>query len=37
MILAAIAILVFVTYEALGQDINHLVAWNVDNDLVGSS
>ena len=37
MILAAIAVVVFLTYELMGQDINHLIAWNVDNDIVGAS
>ena len=36
MILAAIALVVFVTYEFMGQDINHLATWGVDNDLTAS-
>jgi Flp pilus assembly pilin Flp len=37
MILAAIAIAVFVTYELMGQDINHLATWGVDNDFVSAA
>ncbi len=35
LILAAIAIVVFVTYEVLGQDINQLATWGVDNGSAG--
>ena len=33
LIVAAIAVVVFVTYQIMGQRINQLVAWQVDNDL----
>ena len=37
MIVAVIAIAVFVTYQVMGQNINHLVSWQVDNDLTSAS
>ena len=37
MIVAVIAIVVFVTYQVMGQNINHLVSWQVDNDLTSAS
>jgi hypothetical protein len=37
MIVAVIAIAVFVTYQVMGQDINHFVTWGVDNDLLSAS
>ncbi len=30
LILAAVAIVVFVTYQLMGQDINQLTTWRVD-------
>jgi Flp pilus assembly pilin Flp len=33
LILAAVAIVVFVTYQVMGQDIIHMITWQVDNDL----
>ena len=36
LILAAIAVVVFVTYEVMGQDITALVQ-NIDNDLTTAS
>ena len=33
LILAAVAIVVFVTYQVMGQDLIHLITWQVDNDL----
>ena len=33
LILAAIAIVVFVTYQVLGQRIMNFTTWQVDNDL----
>jgi Flp pilus assembly pilin Flp len=36
LILAGIAIVVFVAYETMGQDINAMVTWTlVDKDLLG--
>lgn len=37
MIVAVIAVVVFVTYQVMGQNINHLAAWVVDNDLTPAS
>jgi Flp pilus assembly pilin Flp len=37
MIVAVIAIAVFVTYQVMGQNINHMAAWVVDNDLMSAS
>ncbi len=37
LILAAIAIVVFVTYQVMGQKINQLATWGVDNDLLGAA
>ena len=37
LILAAVAVVVFVTYQIMGQDIIHLVTWEVDNDLAVAS
>ena len=37
MIVAVIAVAVFVTYQVMGQNINHLAAWVVDNDLTPPS
>jgi Flp pilus assembly pilin Flp len=37
MIVAVIAIAVFVTYQVMGQNINHMATWVVDNDLVPAS
>ena len=37
LIIAAIAVVEFVTYQIMGQDINHLVTWQVDNDLGAAS
>ena len=37
MIVAVIAIVVFVTYQVMGQNINHMAAWVVDNDLTPPS
>jgi Flp pilus assembly pilin Flp len=37
LILAAVAIVVFIAYEAMGQTINSMVAWNtIDLYLTGS-
>ena len=36
LILAAVAIAVFVSYQVMGQSIDHLTAWEVDNFLSGS-
>ena len=37
MIVALIAVVVFVTYQVMGQNINHLATWVVDNDLGSAS
>jgi Flp pilus assembly pilin Flp len=37
MIVALIAVVVFFTYQVMGQNINHLATWAVDNDLVPAS
>jgi len=37
MIEAAIAIVVLVTYQVMGQRINQLASWAVDNDLTPPS
>ena len=37
MIVAAIAIAVLVTYQVMGQNINHMASWVVDNDLTPPS
>jgi len=37
MIVAVIAITVFVTYQVMGQRINQLATWAVDNDLTPPS
>ena len=37
MIVAVIAVAVFVTYQVMGQNINHLATWVVDNDLTSGS
>jgi hypothetical protein len=37
MIVAAIAVVVLVTYQVMGQRINQLAAWAVDNDLTPPS
>ncbi len=37
MIVALIAIAVFVTYQVMGQNINHMATWVVDNDLAPPS
>ena len=37
MIVALIAVVVFVTYQVMGQNINHLATWVVDNDLAPAS
>jgi Flp pilus assembly pilin Flp len=37
LILAAVAIAVFVTYQVMGQDLTHLITWQVDNDLGAAS
>jgi Flp pilus assembly pilin Flp len=37
LILAAVAIAVFVTYQVMGQDLIHLITWQVDNDLGAAS
>jgi len=37
MIVAVIASVVFVTYQVMGQNINQLAAWVVDNDLTPAS
>ena len=36
-VVAAIAIVVFVTYEALGQNIDALTSWKVDAYLTSAS
>ena len=37
MIVALIAVVVFVTYQVMGQNINNLATWAVDNDLLTGS
>jgi Flp pilus assembly pilin Flp len=37
LILAAIAIVVFVTYQVLGQTITNFTTWQVDNDLLSAA
>jgi Flp pilus assembly pilin Flp len=37
LILAAVAIVVFVTYQILGQRITNFTTWQVDNDLSAAS
>ena len=37
MIVAVVAIAVFVTYQVMGQNINHMATWAVDNDLLNAS
>ena len=37
MIVAAIAVVVLVTYQVMGQRINQLAGWAVDNDLTPPS
>ena len=37
LIIAAVAVVVFVTYQIMGQEIIHFVTWQVDNDLAGAS
>lgn len=37
LIVAAIAVVVFVTYQVMGQRINQLATWAVDNDLTPPS
>jgi Flp pilus assembly pilin Flp len=37
LILAAIAIVVFVTYQVMGQRIDQLATWGVDNDLLSAA
>jgi Flp pilus assembly pilin Flp len=37
LILAAVAVVVFVTYQVMGQDIIHMITWQVDNDLALAS
>ena len=37
MIVAAIAVVVLVTYQVMGQRINQLATWAVDNDLTPAS
>jgi Flp pilus assembly pilin Flp len=37
MIVAVIAVAVFVTYQVMGQNINQLATWAVDNDLTPAS
>ena len=37
LILAAIAIVVFVTYQVLGQRIMNFTTWQVDNDLLSAA
>jgi Flp pilus assembly pilin Flp len=37
MIVAVIAIAVFVTYQVMGQNINSLATWGVDNELMSAS
>ncbi len=37
LILAAVAIVVFVTYQVLGQRITNFSTWQVDNDLLSAA
>jgi Flp pilus assembly pilin Flp len=37
LILAAVAIVVFVTYQVMGQKIDNLTTWEVDNFLSAAS
>jgi Flp pilus assembly pilin Flp len=37
LVLAAIAIAVFVSYVSLGQEIDHFTSWQVDADLTSAS
>jgi Flp pilus assembly pilin Flp len=37
MIVAVIAIAVFVTYQVMGQNVNRLATWGVDNELMDAS
>jgi len=37
LVLAAIAIAVFVTYQVLGQRITNFTTWQVDNDLLSAA
>ncbi len=37
LILAAVAIVVFVTYQVLGQRIIDFTTWQVDNDLLSAA
>ena len=37
MIVAVIAIVVFITYQVMGQGITHMATWVVDNDLTPAS
>jgi Flp pilus assembly pilin Flp len=37
LILAAVAIVVFVTYQVLGQTITNFTTWQVDNDLLSAA
>jgi Flp pilus assembly pilin Flp len=37
MIVAAIAVVVLVTYQVMGQRINNMASWVVDNDLTPPS
>jgi Flp pilus assembly pilin Flp len=37
LILAAVAVVVFVTYQVMGQDLIHLITWQVDVDLGAAS
>ncbi len=37
MIVAAIAVVVLVTYQIMGQRINNMASWVVDNDLTPAS
>ena len=37
LILAAVTIVVFVTYETMGQDLTSMVSWKVDNYLITAS
>jgi Flp pilus assembly pilin Flp len=37
LILAAVAIAAFVTYQFMGQDLNSMVSWKVDNYLTSAS
>jgi hypothetical protein len=36
LVLSAVAVAAFVTYELMGQDINSLTSWRVDSYLTGS-